>query len=684
LLRYTQYHEYSKKQLSKSETALARIEGELSAIQPINDPQYSEERLKELKNITLDQKKEVELLAGELGDILAKKTTLNDRLIKEQADTKNNRQANNDLTERTSAIQNKIVSVKSYYETLLSSNEAKRASIKKSIETYDKLLANKETIELNLGRLDWCKTELAKLDAGVNWAKDAYSAAQEYAEVERQKLILDRESISKATKDAEDIQRKAREDYAWNLDELVPARKEIEANEKKISDHEYNLRSYRNKLKKIEEASRLVSSVPCDAALGATCKFVSTAHAAIQSKADVEKEIFETEKVIEQLRQLNITKQEEIATKEDALKAELNSNMITYDTAIRTIEAQRQELNRRESDIAKTLETVSMKRDEIIASLKPQREEAETIQSVLQANDWTKLKERAADAENQKKIQEHSLSSLEASEADAKMRFEADTKELTNELTELEKKFIQIDETRIPGLEAEIRRETELFKTKDEKYKKLQSDINDREYAIVTVETKIETERTNAKKRETLEAEKTGVQMDIREWAALCKAFSPTGIPVLKLENSGIDVTLYANELLSLFENKFRIAFDTTRLDVDKKNLKETFDINIIEPDGICEISNKSGGEKVWLETAIQLAISLLGRRQGKSIQTAYLDEKDGALSLENSMAYFEMVKKAHEMSHVYHTLVITHTPEIIDAIQQQVIFSDGYLTYKN
>jgi Fe-S cluster assembly ATPase SufC len=74
----------------------------------------------------------------------------------------------------------------------------------------------------------------------------------------------------------------------------------------------------------------------------------------------------------------------------------------------------------------------------------------------------------------------------------------------------------------------------------------------------------------------------------------------------------------------------------------------------------------------------------LLGRRQGKSIQTAYLDEKDGALSLENSMAYFEMVKKAHEMSHVYHTLVITHTPEIIDAIQQQVIFSDGYLTYKN
>ena len=104
----------------------------------------------------------------------------------------------------------------------------------------------------------------------------------------------------------------------------------------------------------------------------------------------------------------------------------------------------------------------------------------------------------------------------------------------------------------------------------------------------------------------------------------------------------------------------------------------------IVEEDGVCEISNKSGGQQVWLETAIQSAISLVVRRQGRNIETSFLDEKDGALDLDNAFSYIEMLRKAHEMSGVHNTFIITHRPELLDFIPQQIKLADGYLSILN
>jgi DNA repair exonuclease SbcCD ATPase subunit len=201
---------------------------------------------------------------------------------------------------------------------------------------------------------------------------------------------------------------------------------------------------------------------------------------------------------------------------------------------------------------------------------------------------------------------------------------------------------------------------------------------------IATIEVEQKQFQDNEKKVAELTSQKQHVEKEITDWTFLCKAFDKTGIPVLKLENSGVEITMIANDLLSLFENKFRIVFETTSLTKDKKKLKETFDINIVEEDGVCEISNKSGGQQVWLETAIQLAISQVSRQQGKNIETGFLDEKDGALDLNNAYAYIEMIRKAHQMSGVHNTFVITHRSELLDFIPQQVKLVDGYLELVN
>lgn len=174
--------------------------------------------------------------------------------------------------------------------------------------------------------------------------------------------------------------------------------------------------------------------------------------------------------------------------------------------------------------------------------------------------------------------------------------------------------------------------------------------------------------------------EKVLVETEINEYAFLAKAFDKTGIPVLKLENSGIEISSRANELLSLFENKFRIVFETTSWTKDKKKLKETFLINIVEDDGVCNLSDKSGGQQVWLETAIQLAISLVVRQQGRRIETSFLDEKDGALDIENAYSYMRMLEKAHAMSGVHNTFIITHRPELLELIGQKVLLADGLI----
>ena len=80
----------------------------------------------------------------------------------------------------------------------------------------------------------------------------------------------------------------------------------------------------------------------------------------------------------------------------------------------------------------------------------------------------------------------------------------------------------------------------------------------------------------------------------------------------------------------------------------------------------------------------IQSAISLVVRQQGRNIQTSFLDEKDGALDMDNAFHYMEMIRRAHNMSGVHNTFIITHRTELLDFIPQQIKLADGLLSILN
>jgi len=172
------------------------------------------------------------------------------------------------------------------------------------------------------------------------------------------------------------------------------------------------------------------------------------------------------------------------------------------------------------------------------------------------------------------------------------------------------------------------------------------------------------------------------LQNDYRDYNFLIRAFDKTGIPVLKLEVLGKEITAIANDLLQFFDSDFRVVFETTQLTKDKKKLKEVFAINIVDENGVTELKNKSGGQQVWIETAIKLAVGIVLRSQGKNIQTVFLDEQDGALDLDNALNYRAMIEEAHKRSGVYHTIIITHRKELQDLIDQTISLQSKQLNY--
>jgi exonuclease SbcC len=396
----------------------------------------------------------------------------------------------------------------------------------------------------------------------------------------------------------------------------------------------------------------LIDKVPCNESTGKSCQFLSNAYAAKKNL-----DFFKTEdnRLLNELKSVTAGKEgfEKILNEQKKAADEyLQKNEDSYNKSIVPLKAK---IKMIEDGIAK-----------------------------LNQHNYEKLLDELKEADNQIKLCEQSISGHEKLIAETKLSFEQNLASLKKQVEDLNHKYDKIVLVRIEELNADLLIHKQKLTGLNQQLQSSRARIDEAKQDVAKLEQLIETMTKNEERITKLNESKSKVESEIKDWNFLVKAFDKTGIPVLKLENSGIEITSVANDLLSIFENKFRIVFETTKLKADKKSYKESFDINIVEEDGVCEISNKSGGQQVWLETAIQLAISLVVRNQGRNIQTAFLDEKDGALDLDNAYSYIEMLRKAHQMSGVHNTFIITHRPELLDFIPQQVKLRDGILEVVN
>lgn len=169
------------------------------------------------------------------------------------------------------------------------------------------------------------------------------------------------------------------------------------------------------------------------------------------------------------------------------------------------------------------------------------------------------------------------------------------------------------------------------------------------------------------------------LQSDQADWTHLSQMLSRNGFQSYLIETLAVTMTEFSNELLKKYGRPWTIEILTSVPTVDGKSQKSGFFIFINTPTDRREIGLLSGGQKVWIETIMQHAVAnALQQRSGHILQTKITDEADAALDSEGRYAYLEATELAHKESGLHHTLMISHSQEIQNAINQRIHFKRG------
>jgi exonuclease SbcC len=529
---------------------------------------------------------------------------------------------NEELSEKANELNQRIKDLGVEHNNLLITLTEDKDKVQNQIDSLEDLLTEKDAIIANYNKIKGLNEEAKVL-------------------IEKKRDLEHRSSIAESK-------------FHQKMISISDANDKVNIVDKERDKCQTKLEAIKLKIADAEKNADIIDTVPCTDAEGdfSSCRFLQNAYKSKGILPDLLNEEIE-------LRRIADEKTEEIKRLRNDIESTKNMETEKFQIYVR--------------DINKDIQMIQRELIKI-------QEQREKLDIDLIEDDY----ENVMKADEKINVLRQKHFDIQATINGNKKQFEKRDKELAEELKEtLEKIDRDIDHKLY-----EISKEHKEVSNKSDELKQLydQYDEEAESIKVIAMELEAQLEQFHNKKTEVDELKNriTNHKADIKAYQFLAKAFDKTGIPVLKLENSGLEVSKLANDLLSLFENNFRIVFETLALTKDKKKMKETFDINIVEDDGVTEIANKSGGQVVYLETAIQLAISLVVRKQGREFETAYLDEKDGALDIENAHHYLEMIRKAHALSGVCNTFIITHRPELLNQIPQKIILSDGLLTIEN
>jgi len=621
---YETYLERAKTELKQNELKLAEIEGALRVID--ENPDVREDLDAERQKCL---EKQAELIS-KLTDIEIERDQAADKIRRLEIENSKFEERLKAAAEATKRLEQIGVEIDQNTSTLndkVAGYQADIADCNIKIERFKKISGNKDKIESVL-------KEKLKLENDL-------------------KTILEKTSVP-----YEELEQKRRE-HADNLIALAQKKSDLDAKSKEIESIRTELSQTRSEIERIEKSASLIDEVPCgnkDSLISkydfSGCRFLLDA--------------YKGKSVLTEL-------------KSRAEKLTIDSEEKEFD-----YEGMKSKLDAETEAIENEFKTAEFRLNEKQISLSTEITKIQDRLTEIESGNWTQLAQDAAEAVQHIKTFEQEIRHTEERIDELRANFDKDLERLKAEAGKLHGKLDPDLEKKLAENEQELNELKSKMEYQTNEVNRRNTEIEELKDEVRAFDERLKKLAAEEERRAELNRKLFIINSEMKDWTFLSKAFDKTGIPVLKLENSGIEITTIANELLSLFENKFRIVFETTQLTKDKKKMKETFNINIIADDDVVEISNLSGGQQIWVETAIQLAISLLIRNQGKKIDTSFLDEKDGALDIDNAHLYLEMLKRAHDQSGGCNTFVITHRPELIDLIPQKVVLADGLLSTIN
>lgn len=622
---YEKYLEKAKADLKQNELKLSQVEGEINALQ--NDQPSMEELTREKEDLQKNEEKLIDEITRAEKEI----ESINSEIKKIEVNIRLDEQK----VEDNKSAQGKVVRYSVDIKNLTEAHNAKITrynsditDAKKLIERNDKLLQNKDSIESNIQKIEELDKELFNLSESRSELNKNYSVYQEGHSIEKERV--------------------AKREKALTDDKMFFEKLKNNFNQKK------------KEIERIQTESKIISEVPCTEEVGSGCQFLQNAYA---GKKSLNTLIAELNGITNQVENYDTEIKKETAWVADET-GKLNKNFQA------TSSGYKQSLDALDKDI-------QAKRDEL---------------TKLKTSDWKKLQKEADEAGNNNKILQEKISSITTLIDESKKSFDNELQRIKDDISALTEKIDTDVERRLDEARSELKNQNLELTNKTTDLRTSKDVLESINRQLAAIDQQIEQVKQNDEKIGKLQEAKAKAENEIKEWNFLCKAFDKTGIPVLKLENSSIEITSITNQLLSFYDDQSRILFETTKLSKDKKKLIEDFGIIAIDAHNIpgisptMDVNKKSGGEKVWYNTALQESICILkNQNKGKDDLTIFLDEQDGPLdSLGAVEKYFAMLSKVHELTKAYQTIIITHRQEILDFIPQQIKLRDGILEILN
>jgi DNA repair exonuclease SbcCD ATPase subunit len=192
-----------------------------------------------------------------------------------------------------------------------------------------------------------------------------------------------------------------------------------------------------------------------------------------------------------------------------------------------------------------------------------------------------------------------------------------------------------------------------------------------KERAVKEVEAKLAVSKHTIQQKETdigtkllLEQNIVATEAEYVSYPDVIKAFSPSGIPNLIIQNLLEDLQSEVNNLLSQIRPGLQLSFSTEKTRSDGE-IADTLDINYFLNNKPRDYSVLSGAQRLCIAFSLKLGLSfLLANMMGSQIKFLLLDEVDASLDPSSADAFADIVKMFQKE---FKILVITHNDRLKD-----------------
>jgi DNA repair protein SbcC/Rad50 len=202
------------------------------------------------------------------------------------------------------------------------------------------------------------------------------------------------------------------------------------------------------------------------------------------------------------------------------------------------------------------------------------------------------------------------------------------------------------------------------------------------EAAVALREAEVSSARGSAQRLAELASTRGQVEEALADWRLLERDLGRDGVQALEADAAGPELTELANDLLvTCLGPRFSVRIETVRPRKGGKGEREGCWVTVHDAEAGREDDAKtfSGGEKVLVGEAVNLALTMLGVRcAGLSEPTIVRDETGAALDEDNGRAYIAMLRRAAKLVGSPQVLFVAHDPALWEMADDRIDLGPG------